>query len=249
MIWVGDGFTSNFARDMAFDPDTGDVYARRSNDIDKAVRSGDNSTSSNVILVDGVAGDFQIGQKIEFLSNTPDGDLLIYNDRPNNTPGIPFDTSVKVVDTNGVAQTAIFNLIGGQTSADINVGFANYDFDYDETTGTLALMDFANRNVFIFEIDTPTTGLVGDYNGDMVVDAADYTSWRDTLGDSVPNGTGADGNNNGMIDTGDYDLWRGNYGATAGLTAGPSAGAAAAPEPASALLALLALGLVATRRR
>ena len=30
--------------------------------------------------------------------------------------------------------------------------------------------------------DLPVTGLVGDYNNDSVVDAADYTVWRDNLG-------------------------------------------------------------------
>ena len=41
----------------------------------------------------------------------------------------------------------------------------------------------------------------GDYNDNHIVDAADYTVWRDTLGHTVPNGTGADGNTNGIIDS------------------------------------------------
>jgi hypothetical protein len=52
----------------------------------------------------------------------------------------------------------------------------------------------------------------GDYNENGIVDAADYTLWRNTLGTSVANGTGADGNANGTIDQGDYDNWKANFG-------------------------------------
>jgi hypothetical protein len=57
--------------------------------------------------------------------------------------------------------------------------------------------------------------LVGDYNDDGVVDAADYTIWRDSEG-SVGMGLAADGNDDGRVDAADYDVWRGNFGTTAG---------------------------------
>lgn len=82
--------------------------------------------------------------------------------------------------------------------------------------------------------------LDGDYNGDGVVDAIDYTVYSDTLGDSVTAGEGADGNGNGAIDPGDYDVWANNYGAAA-------ATATAIPEPTSLLL--VAAGLVGAVRR
>ena len=47
----------------------------------------------------------------------------------------------------------------------------------------------------------------GDYNGDHVVDAADYTVWRDTLGQTVAKGSGADGNADGTINSSDYSFW------------------------------------------
>ena len=46
----------------------------------------------------------------------------------------------------------------------------------------------------------------GDYNGDGVINAADYTVWRDTLGSTTD--LRADGNHNNMIDANDYDVWR-----------------------------------------
>ena len=88
--------------------------------------------------------------------------------------------------------------------------------------------------------------LVGDFNGDGFVNAADYTVWRDTLNASVTPGTGADANGNGVIDGPgagtDYALWASNYGASQGAAASLTI-----PEPTSLVLA--ALGLMAARRR
>lgn len=81
----------------------------------------------------------------------------------------------------------------------------------------------------------------GDYNGDLVVDAADYTVWRDALNTSVTPGTGADGTGpggipDGFIDELDYAFWKQRFGNTAG------SGAVAqqqVPEPSTAILLLL----------
>jgi hypothetical protein len=86
---------------------------------------------------------------------------------------------------------------------------------------------FAFDNILLSEADDP--GLAGDYNGDLVVDAADYTVWRD--------GGSPDDSQAG------YDLWANNYGATAGP-------AVSVPEPASLVVLLSAVaGVFATRRR
>jgi hypothetical protein len=81
----------------------------------------------------------------------------------------------------------------------------------------------------------------GDFNDDGMVDAADYTRWRDTLGSTT--NLAADGSGNGVIDQADYDLWRMNFGATA------VAGVHAVPEPASLLLMGPPLVLLARRHR
>jgi hypothetical protein len=85
----------------------------------------------------------------------------------------------------------------------------------------------------------------GDYNGDGSVDAADYTVWRDTLGQTVASGTGADGDGNGTIEDADYDLWKLNYGGGGGS----GASTAVVPEPLSATLLLTALLGLAVRRQ
>ena len=84
--------------------------------------------------------------------------------------------------------------------------------------------------------------LVGDYNGDGKVDAADYTVWRDTFGSTTD--LRANGDNNGasqgVIDQADYLAWVQNFGAI------QAAGSAATvPEPASIALLMFAAGVLA----
>jgi hypothetical protein len=92
--------------------------------------------------------------------------------------------------------------------------------------------------------------LDGDFNEDGVVDAADYTVWRNNL--------------DILYDADDYQLWKDNYGETGGgngsvITTGvvqyaaislSAASAFAVPEPSSGLLVVIAaLGFVALERR
>jgi hypothetical protein len=81
--------------------------------------------------------------------------------------------------------------------------------------------------------------LTGDYSGNGAVDAADYTVYRDTMGQSGI-GLAADGNENNQVDPYDYAVWNSQYGHTlAGSGAGAGANAAV-PEPATFVLLILA---------
>lgn len=83
--------------------------------------------------------------------------------------------------------------------------------------------------------------LAGDYNGDGVVDAADYTVWRDSNGAMGPglfaDGTGQGGSPDGVVDEQDYEFWRANFGGVAGTA--ENIGDTVVPEPASWILALI----------
>lgn len=89
--------------------------------------------------------------------------------------------------------------------------------------------------------------LVGDFNGSGAVDAADYTMWRDALGQTgLAPFSGADGNGDGRVTNSDYNLWRANFGRsmpTIGNGSAPSLVADEARAPAAATPALRALPL------
>jgi hypothetical protein len=87
--------------------------------------------------------------------------------------------------------------------------------------------------------------VTGDYNKNGIVDAADYTVWRDSLGQMGP-GLAADGDGSNAVDSGDYDVWALHFGEHAGSGAGAMI---TAPEPASATMLFVGIGFVCCRRR
>ena len=97
-------------------------------------------------------------------------------------------------------------------------------------------------------VTIPPPFTTGDYNGDTFVNAADYTIWRNSLGQEVDNdGDGADGDQDGGIDRGDYIYWKNQYsGAFGGAGAGQEA-FSPVPEPSFAVMALIALSILPVR--
>ncbi|MEM9914993.1 MAG: PEP-CTERM sorting domain-containing protein [Planctomycetota bacterium] len=91
------------------------------------------------------------------------------------------------------------------------------------------------------ELAVIASGLLGDYNGNGVVDAADYTVWADNFGSTST--LAADGNGNGVVDAADYTIWADNFGTSAAV----SQGLVNVPEPQAMLL--LGAGLLAAGRR
>jgi hypothetical protein len=89
--------------------------------------------------------------------------------------------------------------------------------------------------------------VAGDYNNDGQVDAADYTIWREHLGQTsptytLPNETASPG----TVDQADYTEWKTHFGSSAGSGA---LAAGAVPEPSSVWLIVSALaGLFGFRR-
>ena len=82
---------------------------------------------------------------------------------------------------------------------------------------------------------TFSSPLPGDFNGDNVVDAADYVVWRKTNGSQAG-----------------YDAWRANFGAMLGPGSGsalPSAEPLSTNVPEPSSLALLTLAMAAILRR
>jgi fibronectin-binding autotransporter adhesin len=90
-----------------------------------------------------------------------------------------------------------------------------------------------------------STGILGDYNKNGIVDAADYIAWRNNQGTThvLPNDPIG-----GTIGVAQYNQWRAHFGQTAGSGAGTLADATV-PEPATWVLCAIALVLAVVRNR
>jgi hypothetical protein len=94
--------------------------------------------------------------------------------------------------------------------------------------------------------------LLGDYNDDGTVNAADYTVYRNCksgLGGCVSLPAGTD-DTPGSVDVDDFARWKLHYGDTIfGAGAGATVSAENVPEPASLTMIAMCLGLLAANRR
>jgi hypothetical protein len=131
------------------------------------------------------------------------------------------------------------------TQADyLTVGNGNYK---DGSTNTFGLPDKWSSGSFTQDVSALRSWVhFGDANLDGTVNAADYTLWRDHLGQAGDFRAG-DFDGDGTVTMADYAIWKNNYGQTGG---GAGAGASASvPEPATWLLMTLGgLALVGMRR-
>lgn len=121
--------------------------------------------------------------------------------------------------------------------------------------GSVLLTNNQGNNSSLSVLINPYAALLptvaGDYNGNGVVDAADYTMWRDSdgmagitpgaLGDGTTTGDLL-GVPDGNVDEWDFEFWRANFGSTPGTGSGQLSGTTV-PEPASWMM--LFVGMVA----
>jgi hypothetical protein len=160
---------------------------------------------ANTYTVSGTAGGIFAGLSFSF-----DDGTLFYNaefpDVINPQPG---------------AQPALSYMLGSGGNAAIQVAgtggrgsIVMLGFPF-ETITTAANRAAVIDRVFDFFGLAALPPPKADFNGDRVVDSADYVIWRKNNGATVPPGTLGDADGDGRVNDADYQIWRAQFGTTA----------------------------------
>jgi len=156
-------------RDIAFDPATGDLYTRTQDGVTRINRTGSNVAVNPTTLGTGTSAiiwaqptpgnnvatnvgymNLVTSGTVNSFTNAYAGDLLIFNDRSSTGNGQSWTNVIKFATTSGSAITPTWTFLAAP-----NTGNAAYDFEWDQATQTLAVVDYANRNVSIFSTAVP----------------------------------------------------------------------------------------------
>jgi hypothetical protein len=206
---------------------------------------------------------YNLYQAIDNGGGEPDvGPLAATNDKLSMgiVDSIPYNMSVPGMPANRVYNFASAPVLG------ISIGYADLysaglpgqwidvtgvpsgqywlEVNIDPYDRVLELDDSNNAASILVDLNIPAPQIhPGDYNDDGVVNLADYTVWRDTLGDQLARGTGADGDGDGIVTLSDYNEWKAHFGEVASAATSGSV----VPEPQSVWL--LAAALLLVRRR
>ncbi|WP_425398632.1 DNRLRE domain-containing protein [Aeoliella sp.] len=127
----------------------------------------------------------------------------------------------------------------------VNLGNA---FMPGQSTDNMEFLYRYQGNYVAGEIEFTTEAVEGDYNNDGIVNLADYTVWRNTLGATGPS-LAADGDGSGTVDSNDYTYWKARFGNTSN-SASLQASAQVVPEPATfVILATVGVAVLMVRNR
>jgi fibronectin-binding autotransporter adhesin len=164
-----------------------------------------------------------------------------------NTDVTNGNVKVTLLDAGGLAAGSytLVDYVGALGGA-----FSNLELAMTQPAGfTYQLVDNASNTSIDLLVTGATGGVLGDYNGNGVVDGADYVIWRKNNG--LMGGATAsqgDGTGDGNVDSADFTFWRERFGNTSGSGSGIMSGDAV-PEPAAHLLLIACLAITCTSGR
>jgi hypothetical protein len=179
--------------------------------------------------------------------------INVIQDLQSNTDQALIDgtLSVELVDAgSGLFVPSVGNMFPIVTAGTVSGTFAAKELPKAAAGRGLTWQVHYNPGDVTLEL---TFALTGDYNGNGMVDAADYTVWRNSLG-QMGSGLAADGDGDNMIDADDYDVWKSQFGQIVPGAGAGSLDGAAVPEPSCGVLLLVSVWIgvaarPASRRR
>lgn len=142
------------------------------------------------------------GQNMAFISGTtladPNDpnqatniDLVVANNRPRAGSGMP--TDIRFATRKGIQVAELQLPCQAPADSDAQTGIAFYDFDYDPTTGTLAVLEFETRRIFVYQTQLPGGPFVPryDFSRNGAINIADLAGFQECFtGSEVGDATG-----------------------------------------------------------
>ena len=161
-----------------------------------------------------------------------EGDLSLYKNTGSDFSDVIAPTPTTVFSTDSVDLTAIdstnynrsYSIL--RSPLDVNVESIEIEFTGIQNS---ASRDLPGTGSHVYLVLSTVPDLPGDFDGNRIVENADYQLWVSTFGSTTQ--LAADGNGNGIVDAADFSIWQDHYNA-----------ANVVPEPQS--ISLLLLGMV-----
>ncbi len=147
MIVQPAGLNTTIWRDMDFDSFSGDIYLRKENQLIGGLRIGPNDVINMTEIVPVTPGQFINIQNVAFVRQAAQ-QFCVWNDRSVGTGNQPFEDVIRATRPDGTELTIDY----GTFIAPAGVGA--YDFSYDAASSTLAIVDFAAREVHSFAVSS-----------------------------------------------------------------------------------------------
>jgi hypothetical protein len=145
-------------------------------------------------------------------------------DQINVDPGPGMD--LRIVSKSGIRLHESSGGEDGRASSFSRNGYLTYRLTFTDNTSGIFLRRLVE--------------LLGDFDGNGTVNAADYDVWKAKYGSTTS--PFADANHDNIIDTADYVLWRDNFGQTVVGTPGEGwSTQISAPEPGTGMLLFLSI--------
>ena len=118
--------------------------------------------------------------------------------------------------TNNGGPTWTHALLPGSPAINVGGSLGTTPPQFDERGTPFARV--VGGRIDIGAVESQPNPLPGDYNFNGIVDAADYSVWRDTLGSTTDLRADSSGPTvgtpNGIVDQADYDFWKSHFGNT-----------------------------------
>lgn len=223
------------AESLFVDPLTNDVFIISKTSTSEIYSASstifDNPGQTTILTAMGTLGTPLI--KATAADISPDGRHILVRSK---AAGYLYERGIGQSVTDALHGTGIPFILGSETQGEA-IGWASDGKSFFTTSESNGLPT-APIHSYAF------AALTGDYNNNGVVDAADYTVWRDTFGSTIDRR--ADGDNNGVVNAADYDVWAMSLVAGSGAAASSSQGV---PEPTAAVLLLFGVAAIATMSR